>query len=138
EQFQIERRGMAHRRALRAPRRRHLAIRELDQVQRVLHKRIELVERDELFALKLTRHAAVQDRHRFAAEVLAKLEIFEEAEAVALVILRCGLPTDRVLPAILILRALRDVADRILPLVAVREVHALDDAAAGETQERRL
>ena len=57
------------------------AVGEFDEVQRVLDVRAEFRERAQFAGIELAGHAAIQNGQRLGADVLAQLEILEEAEA---------------------------------------------------------
>ena len=100
DEFQVERRRVAHVGAPLAPRARHRTVGELDQVERVLDVGIELVERHQLVRVELAGHAAVQDRQRLGADVLGQLEVLEEAEAERLEVVGRRPVAELVVPAV--------------------------------------
>jgi hypothetical protein len=90
EHFQMKRLGMAQGGALGAPGGIGIAIGELDQVQRILNVRLQLVQGAQLAGIELAGHAAIQNRQRLRADVFAQLKVFVEAQAEGLVIVRRG------------------------------------------------
>ncbi len=72
---------MPHRGAPGAPRTVRRAVGKFNEIQRVLDERLKLVQRAEFSGIELAGHAAIEDRQRFASDVLAKLEKLEETEA---------------------------------------------------------
>ena len=66
--------------------RRHRPVGELDQIERVLDVRDRAVQRRQLAGVELAGHAAVEDRQRLGADVLAELEVLEEPEPERLVV----------------------------------------------------
>ena len=87
-------------RARACPSGRRRAVGELDQVERVLDVRVELVDRHELAGVELAGHAAVEDRQRLGADVLRQLEVLEEAQAERLVVVRRRPVHELVVPAV--------------------------------------
>ena len=79
---------------------RHRTVGELDQVERVLHVGIELIDRHQLVGVELAGHAAVQDRQRLGADVLGQLEVLVEAEAERLEVVGRLAMAELVVPAV--------------------------------------
>ena len=86
--FRLNGLRVPHRRAAAAPGRVDRAVGELDQIQRVLDVRIQLLERGQFAGIELAGHAAVQDRQRLRPDVFAELEEFEKAQPKRLEIVR--------------------------------------------------
>ena len=57
------------------------AVGELDQIERILNVRLQLVERHQLARVELAGHAAVENRQRLGADVFGQLKELEEAHA---------------------------------------------------------
>ena len=98
----------------------------LDLVERVLHVRFEIRPRIHVRAFE--RVAGVHRQQRLGVHVLAPEQEFVEAQAVG----RAIAPRRHVPGAI------RQRADRLLPLEPVGDLIALEVVAAGKTQELRL
>ena len=143
---------MAHGRASGAPGGGHIAVGELDQIQRILDEFLELrrVDGHQFRTLILAGQADRQDRQGLGADGLAQQEIFIVADTVGLAIVGVGtlkgvLPLRLSLmghavhgPAVPVVDTMLYRADGLLPLVAVRQVVSFDDAAAGEAHEAGL
>ena len=71
----------------------------------------------QLAGVELAGHAAVEDRQRLGADVLAQLEELEEAQAERLEVIRRGPVLELVVPAVDDQLAFCDRADGVLPLV---------------------
>ena len=138
EHFQVERFRMPHRGPPGAPGAGSRAVGKLDQVQRVLDIRLKLVQRRQFAGVELAGHAAIQNRQRLRADVLAQLEELEKAQAKRLEIIRRRPVQKFIVPAVDEQLAIFDRTDGILPLVTPVQHAAFDDAAAGEPQEAGL
>ena len=143
EVFEIERRGVTHIGAHFRPirflgiARRDVALCKVDEVRDVIdHLALKrgraghnaLITRLALLAhADLTEHAAVKDGQRSRVDVLAEAEILIESDAVGL----------HITPDVGDLLALFERTYRVAPFILIVEPDiTLDDAAAGETQER--
>jgi hypothetical protein len=104
------------------------AERVFDGVERLLHEVLHLLRRRVFGVAVVVAEAGIADPERVGPEILAELEVFVKAEAVA----------GPVAPEIHRALALRDGADGVFPLDAVVEVQPADDGAAGESDKRRL
>ena len=137
---EVEGFGMSHFGANLAPLGVDITIGELYKVESILDVRLQVLEGNVYLGfvldliLELASQTAADDRKRLATEVLAKLEELEEAKAIALVIIGIKAMGEGVLPTVLVDGAIFNGTYRVLPLVALLKVGALDDAAAGETE----
>ncbi len=117
---------MAIARPRRAPLARHRAVGVLDGVQRLLNPGLQLVHRHKL----VVRHAAVDDKERLRAHILAPLQILVVAEAVG----RAVTPV-----VVQMAGAHGDVAEGVRPAEGVRQmVAAFDIAAARKPHKGRM
>ena len=82
--LQIKRRRMTVGRALRTPKRAGVAVGILNQIERILHPRHHLVERNGVVGIAVVaeREAGIDAVKRLHSHVFAELQIFLEAETV--------------------------------------------------------
>src|SRR5208282_4889688 len=80
-------------------------------------------------------HAAVQDRERLGADVIAQLEILQETQPERLKVIRRGTVEKFKVPAVDQEFALFHRTEGVLPLVPAFEHGAFNNAAAGKTEE---
>ena len=117
---------------------RHRTVGELDEVERVLDVRIELIEGASSPELNWQAIPQFRIGSGCGPDVLGQLEVLEEPEAERLVVVRRRRLHELVVPAVDDQLAVRRLANRLLPLVARLEVPALDDATAGKAEEARM
>ena len=113
---------------------------EFDEIEvAVLDIGIDIADGDYLGGVELAGHAAIEDGQGFGADIFGQLKIFQKAKAEGLVIIGGGAGgrtrySSWSMMSLLVLY----VADGFLPLVAVGEVAAFDDTAAGEANKARV
>ncbi len=108
---------------------------KFDQIEGIPNERFELIDGDHFRRIELAGHAAVDDGQGRGADVLAELEVFKEAETEAFHIVGGLAFGDIVGPDALDELAVLERADGVFPRVAMDDLVAFDDTAAGETQE---
>jgi hypothetical protein len=79
--LQVERRRVPERRALASPLGGLRTVGELDQIERVLDVRVELIQRNQFVRIELAGHAAVEYGQRRGADVLRQLEVLVKAQS---------------------------------------------------------
>ena len=137
---EVEGFGMSHFGANLAPLGVDITIGKLYKVESILDVRLQVLEGNVYLGLvldlilELASQTAADDRKRLATEVLAKLEELEEAKAIGLVVVGIKTIGEGVLPTVLVDGAILDGTYRVLPLVALLKVGALDDTATWETE----
>ena len=115
---------MTHLGATRTPKRICRAVGKFYRVERVLYPLIHAIQRDGF----LVRHADIDVKQRLRAEIFRHLQILIKTQSLRGVIF----------PDVPQRRARINVTNRIFPMIHVREIIALDPAAAGKTQKFRM
>lgn len=133
--FHVERRRMTELRAFLSPGSIRIAIGKFYEVQRILNVGIELVHGHYFGGVELAAHAAIDDGHGGSADVFTQLEVLQEAEAKALVVIGCGTGGYAVVPFVDDEFSFYAGTDGLFPLVALVKIGAFHDAATGKTDE---
>src|SRR5262245_15476221 len=142
DHLQVEWSGMAQFGAFAAPDSGDRAVGEFDQIERILKVWVEPVERRQLLGIELASHPAVDNRQWLSAGVLTKLEIFEKPQTKRLEVILSGAvgiaAFELHIPAIHDETPLLYVPDRRLPLIAIVQIAAFDNAPSGKAHESRF
>src|SRR5438067_13655973 len=88
--LKVKRRGMPHSSAQLVPRGCDRTVCKLDQIERVLHIFIDLIQRSGLARVEFARHTAVQDRQRLAPMSSASTHRIQAQKTENNLALACG------------------------------------------------
>ena len=139
--FKVEGCGMPHFGALASPCSGGVAVGKLNEVEAVLYVWLQLAHRHVgavVLVLKLACHAHVKHRQRLGTNVFRQLEIFEETQSVALIVVGTDAALHGILPAVFVHGAVLHGAYRVLPLIACLQVGTLNDASARKAEHARV
>ena len=135
--LEVERSGMTHLCAERAPFGVGSAVGKLYQVEGVLDIRLQFLHGDvslRIVILELAGQTATQDRERLRTNYFTQEEEFVEAQAIALEVVREEAVRECVLPSVFIYGAVLYGTNTVLPVITGFQVCSFHYTSAGEAE----